>query len=501
MKKRLTMFVVLIAIIVTGSVLWTRLTRQNAQPAGTLAGNGVIEATEVDVSAEVAGKVLMLVPQEGDEVKKGQLIAVLGTGGLQGQVEQAQAALQTAQANLAALQAGTRPEDLQRIHAQTVAAEKALKQAQAGCALVYAGPRQEEIAQLQSAYEQAVAQRDLLLAGTRPEQIKGLRSAVEQAQAQLDLVKAGPRQEDIEQRRAAYSSAQATLTNAETELHRMERLHEQGAVANQKVDLARTTRDVASEQARAMKAQLDAALVGARPQEIKAVEANLAQARQRLADAEAGARPQELAQATSAVNIARQRLQQAKHGARPLERAQADAAVAQAQAQVEAARAAYNLAVAGPRAEDIAAARARVEQAKGAVNSATTVREQTRIYAPTTARVTSRNLEPGDLATPGTPIVQLAELKQVWLRVYVPETQVGKVMLEKRATVTTDSSQGKVFEGKVTEIAQEPEYTPKNIQTKEERVKLVFGVKITIDNPMQELKPGMPADALIYVGR
>ncbi len=140
-----------------------------------------------------------------------------------------------------------------------------------------------------------------------------------------------------------------------------------------------------------------------------------------------------------------------------------------------------------------------MEQAKGALNSAVTVRSQTRIYSPATARVTLRDLEPGDLVTPGTPIVQLAELQQVWLRVYVPEEQVQQVKLGQPAVVTTDETGSKSFEGKVTEINQEPEFTPKNIQTKEERVKLVFGVKITIDNPTQELKPGMPADALLYV--
>jgi multidrug resistance efflux pump len=501
MKQRLPIIIIVLVVLVGGYLLWAHFANRNAQPAGTLPGNGIIEATEVDVTAEVSGKIKTLAPQEGDQVNQGQLIAVLDTGSLQGQVEQAQGNLQSLEANLAVLQAGTRPEDIQHARAQYKAAQQALRQAQAGRALVYAGPRPEEIAQLQAAYEQAVAQRDLLHAGTRPAQLRELSAAVEQAQAQAELTKAGPRKEDIAQIRAAYESALATQHNAETELQRMTTLEAQGAVAGQQVDLATTTRDVAAKATMAAKARLDAAVAGSRPQEIHGASAALTEARQRLADAQAGPRPQEFVQADKVVEAAHERLLEAKHGARPQERVQSDAAVAQAQDQLNAAQASYNEAVAGARPQDITAAKAKVAQAKGTLDSAATTRDETKIFAPASARVSLRNLEPGDLVTPGTPIVQLAELNQVWLRVYVPEQQVGHVKLGQRAVVTTDSYVGTSFEGKVTEIAEEPEFTPKNIQTKEERVKLVFGVKITIDNPSQQLKPGMPADALIYVGQ
>ncbi len=301
MKKRRSMILAVVIVAIIGYVLWTRLTAPNTQPPGTLAGNGVIEATEVDVTAEVAGKVKALPVQEGDEVKQGLLIAVLNTGGLQGQVEQAQGNLNAAQAALAELLAGSRPEEVQRARAQYVAAEKALQQAQASRALVYAGPRPEELAQLQDAYEQAIAQRDLLRAGNRPEQIKELHAAVDQAKAQLDLVTTGPRAEDIEQLHVADDSAQVTLANANIELHRMEKLAAEGAVARDKVDQATLTRDLAADQEKAAKVRLDAAIAGSRPQEIKAAQAAAAVANRRLADTEAGPRPQELAAADKAV--------------------------------------------------------------------------------------------------------------------------------------------------------------------------------------------------------
>ena len=118
---------------------------------------------------------------------------------------------------------------------------------------------------------------------------------------------------------------------------------------------------------------------------------------------------------------------------------------------------------------------------------------------PADARVTLRSAKPGDVATAGMPIVRIAELKTVWLRVYIPDTQVGLVKLGQHADITTDTYPNHRFSGTVTEINEQPEFTPKNVQTKDERVKLVFGVKITVDNPDQELKPGMPGDAVINV--
>jgi HlyD family secretion protein len=96
--------------------------------------------------------------------------------------------------------------------------------------------------------------------------------------------------------------------------------------------------------------------------------------------------------------------------------------------------------------------------------------------------------------------VTIADLGNIWLKIYVPEPQLGRVKLGQKAEIVTDSFRGKVYPGKVTFINSEAEFTPKNVQTQEERVKLVFAVKISVDNPNQELKPGMPADARIVLG-
>jgi HlyD family secretion protein len=94
-------------------------------------------------------------------------------------------------------------------------------------------------------------------------------------------------------------------------------------------------------------------------------------------------------------------------------------------------------------------------------------------------------------------VVTVARLDEVWLRGYIPETELGRVKLGQQARVSIDTWPGRVFEGRVSFISPEAEFTPKNVQTEKERVKLVYRIKITLLNPKGELKPGMPADAVL----
>jgi HlyD family secretion protein len=122
------------------------------------------------------------------------------------------------------------------------------------------------------------------------------------------------------------------------------------------------------------------------------------------------------------------------------------------------------------------------------------------VVAPLSGVVLSKNIEPGEYVAPGTPVVTVGDLVNVWLRGYIDENQHGKVKPKQRAWVTTDSYPGKRYEGRLGFIASEAEFTPKNVQTQKERVKLVYRIKIDIVNdPKMELKPGMPADAIIEV--
>jgi multidrug resistance efflux pump len=152
---------------------------------------------------------------------------------------------------------------------------------------------------------------------------------------------------------------------------------------------------------------------------------------------------------------------------------------------------------AGPMAEDVAIAEAQVQQAEAALASVGVQLDKLDLTAPRDGIITDRPANPGELATPGATLMNLGDLDQVTLTVFIPETQIGRVRVGQTARVEVDAYPSETFEGTVTFIAPEAEFTPKNIQTEEERVNLVFAVKITLDNPDHRLKPGMPADAEI----
>lgn len=139
------------------------------------------------------------------------------------------------------------------------------------------------------------------------------------------------------------------------------------------------------------------------------------------------------------------------------------------------------------------------EQSKAMVELIQAQLENTIIRSPIKGIVLEKNTNPGEVVFPGIALLTLADLSTVWLKIYVNETQLGLVKLGQKAEVKVDSYPEKTFQGKVVYISDKAEFTPKDIQTKEERVKLVFGVKISLENPEQELKPGMPADAEIVL--
>ncbi len=113
--------------------------------------------------------------------------------------------------------------------------------------------------------------------------------------------------------------------------------------------------------------------------------------------------------------------------------------------------------------------------------------------------VLAKHVERGEYVAAGTPVVTVGDMKHVWLRAYIEEQDLSRVKLRQRARVTTDGRPGSVYQGEVSFISQEAEFTPKNVQTPKERVKLVYRIKIDIDNPQMELKRGMPADAEILL--
>lgn len=139
----------------------------------------------------------------------------------------------------------------------------------------------------------------------------------------------------------------------------------------------------------------------------------------------------------------------------------------------------------------------KLAEAKAVLKQAAVYLAYTQLKSPMDGVITSRNIEPGETVTPGREVITISDLSRVDLKIFVDETQIGKVKPNQEVEVTVDTFPGKVYAGVVSFISPEGEFTPKIIQTKKERVKLVYLVKISIANPNFELKSGMPADALL----
>ena len=246
----------------------------------------------------------------------------------------------------------------------------------------------------------------------------------------------------------------------------------------------------------------------------EAAERARAAAAARLTELERGFRSEEIAQARESVRAAAQRLADARRevdraerlfagGAisrRDLESAQT--AVTVADAQHAAAAEQLGLLEKGPRSEQIAAQRALVAQGVASVAQADATLNQAVITAPFDGRVTVRHREPGETVAPGAPVLTIANLDDRWVRIYVRGDQVGRLALGQRAEITADAYPDRHYPGEVVFIADEAEFTPRNVQTAEERVKLVYRVKVRVAaDSTHDLKPGLPADVRLPVGR
>ncbi len=276
--------------------------------------------------------------------------------------------------------------------------------------------------------------------------------------------------------------------------------------------------------------------------DIAARKADLAQAQAHLDELLNGSRPQEIQQATAAAADPRAQYQQAKDD---WDRAQIlfknedisrqqyeqyETRMHSAEAVLHEAEHRLSLVQEGPRKEDIAAARAQVAAAEQAVKLAEANRlelqrkeeqlgqqkaaidqaraqagitgvllNDTTIISPIDGVVLVKSAEPGEVLAAGTTVLTIGDIDHPWLRGYISEGDLGRVKLGQHATVTSDSFKDKTYNGRVSFIASDAEFTPKQIQTNEERVKLVYRIKIEVENPQHELKNNMPVEADIHV--
>jgi HlyD family secretion protein len=230
-------------------------------------------------------------------------------------------------------------------------------------------------------------------------------------------------------------------------------------------------------------------------------------ARARLAELEHGFRPQEVAQARSSAEAAAQRLEEARTEAersralyageavsrRELDRA--ETALAGAEAEAERARAQLDLVREGARAETIDAQRALVEQAEAGLAQAEVGLDDAIVRAPFGGVVTIRHRDPGETVAAGAPVVTVMDPADRWVLIYVREDAIGRVAIGQAASIGSDTWPDREYQGRVTFIASEAEFTPATVQTEEERVKLVYQVKVQVTgDPDGDLKVGTPAD-------
>ena len=232
-----------------------------------------------------------------------------------------------------------------------------------------------------------------------------------------------------------------------------------------------------------LKAQLDKLLAGSRPEEIAQAKAAMDALRITYQNDEVTYRRFATLAATSAATLQ--------------QRDNARAAFESVRQQYEAAKQAYILAVKGPRKEDIDAARAAYEAAAAAVALARREYHDTRLHAPADGVVEDRILEPGDMASPATPVFTVALTSPLWVRAYVPESELGRVRYGMAATVTTDSYPGTVYHGWVGYVSPTAEFTPKTVETPALRTALVYQMRIYVCDPRGQLRLGMPASVHI----
>ena len=236
---------------------------------------------------------------------------------------------------------------------------------------------------------------------------------------------------------------------------------------------------------RTREAELELALAGSRVQEIQA-------AKQTLLDAQADL---ELKQKDF-------RRRQALLAEQGVSREDVDSAASQlkrAQATYERVKQTHDQIVEGTRKEEISVRRANLQLAREALQMSRVKLAYTVLSAPVSGVVLVRQAELGEVVAPGTPVVTIADVDHLWLRGYVNETDLGRIQWGQSATVRTDTFPDKTYQGRVSFISSQAEFTPKSVETHKERVTLVYRIKIDLDNPSHELKPGMPAEAAIAI--
>ena len=339
---------------------------------------------------------------------------------------------------------------------------------------------------------------------------RDLRAQVDQARANVvaDEAKVAQAAQAIEtqqlttdtqvgQARAALAAAETRVPQAETTVALQGQTVEQG-VAQAQAQLSAAQAQAASARSNLAKAQHDRSRTKALFAQgaVAAQDVDAAQAAYDAAVAADRSARDAVTQARAALGTAQSNRLQVPIQQQNVRANQA--AVDQAQAAVANAEAGYT--VVAQRRQDLAAARAALAQARAALQYQQVLLGYATIVSPIDGIVLTRNNQEGEVVAAGGAVYTIVNPGDMWLRVFIPEDQIGRVRLGQRAEIRVDTFPGRTFPSRVSEIGTQAEFTPINVQSRENRVKLVYGVKLQLTNRYGELKPGMPADATIYAG-
>ena len=432
---------VIVFVILALLAWWYFDNQEVAAGSEQLSASGTIEATQVIVSAELGGRVAAVLAQEGDEVNSGQVLVRFEDSLLGAQFGQAQAALALAQANY----------DL-------VVAGQASEQRQAAIATA-----ELELISAQQALQELHDNADLTTAQAL-QAIAAADKALDRSKQRVDNLHSAARPADIDAAQAAVVMAKDRLERAQKDFAPYEKKQEDNVV--RAMLLSKTAE--AQKQYDAVVTRLNNLLGEVNNLDLAIAEADETMARAQLADAQRRYEELEDGPDLDALALARARL----------EAAETRLAAARATASTE----------------QVAVALAQVEHARAASGVIQAQMEKLTLNAPIDGIVLSRSIQPGEASLPGAPLLVLARLDELTITLFLPEDRYGELSLGQTARVSVDSFPGETFTASVAHIADQAEFTPRNVQTAEGRRTTVFAVKLKIDDAGGKLKPGMPAD-------
>lgn len=432
---------VALLIAVAGTIWWYLGSNSVRAENNQIVASGTIEATQIEVAPEIGGQVIEVLAQEGESVEAGQVLVRFSDALLEAQLGQAKAALSQAEANYEMVAAGLPAEQRELAIAAAELEVIAAKQA---------------IDELYTKNELAAAQAAKTVADTR--------DLVRDAQRVYDSLSKPASQTDIDIAKSLVTLTEAAIEKAQKRFK---------TLLNKSPDNPKRAAVVLL---------------------ISTLEKEHDLAVKRLNYLEGTADEITLAQAKASLELAQHSLEEAERQHADLEKGPDPDLLEMAQARLKAAEAGLAAAKAEPTPEQLAVAKSQVEVARAAIGVIEAQREKLKLVAPISGVVLSRSVEPGEVAIPGSPLMTLAKLDDLRIKVFIPEDRYGSVRIGQSALVSVDSFPGKTFTATVVRIADQAEFTPRNVQTEEGRRTTVFAVELKVDNPDHLLKPGMPAD-------